>query len=268
MHRSVITSILYLSVLSCTSPKQPVSIIQKEFHLPLIVQKQTNDTNEYMKVDGINEIFFGFAGKHTFTDTLFLDDNFIQGDTTPDTDFLRERSSPERKDAFTTDGFQIFPDYKTSVYYKKQYYPTFWYFPVYVVNTTSTTKIFFGKDSYVFGIQEAIDTSSTWDDWRPVEARGFDFCGNGDFGIKVHPGEFVMFLVPKYQGEEKNAMRIRLRVGESLYISGPYEGTFSAKQFDISKKSFIYKLIKDPKNKVPFDQFYGAIPKGYDAYLY
>lgn len=264
---AIIIPILCQLILSCTSPNLPVAVIRKDFHLPVIVQKHLNDTIEYMKVDFLNGIYFKFAGKYKFTDTLFLDKDFIHGDTSPEADIVRERSRPERKDSLTTDGFQVFPDYKTSIYYKEPYYSnTFCYFPVYVVNETSTTKIFFGKDSHVFGIQEAVDVTDYWDNWRPIEARGFDFCGNGYFGIKVHPGEFVMFLVPKYQGEEKNIMRIRLEIGESLYISGPYVGTFNAKQFEILKTTYIYRCIKDPKNRLPFDLFYGAIPKGYDPY--
>lgn len=141
----------------------------------------------------------------------------------------------------------------------------YFYFPVYVVNETSRTKLFIGKDSYVFGIQEAIDTSK-WvsGEWRPIESRGNDFCGNGYFGLKIHPGEFVMFLVPKYEGSEKQTMRVRLQIGESIYISHSYEGTFNLKQFDVKKESWIYDRLQVDKSSTIQWMFYGATPKGFD----
>jgi len=193
-------------------------------------------------------------------------DGFLLGDTTSEKDMLWEQSRPKFRDSLTTDGFQIFPDYNTSVHNKRDFYPNFFcYFPVYVVNETSSTKVFFAKDSHVFGIQEAIDASNLSDEWRPIEARGFDFCGNGSFGVKVHPGEFIMFLVPKYQGEEKNAMRIRLQIGESLYISRSYEGTFDTSQFNIPNSPLFRHYTVDRKAISSYSGFYGAIPRGYDS---
>jgi hypothetical protein len=186
-------------------------------------------------------------------------------DTIAKTDILWEQSRPKFRDSLVTDGFQIFPEYSTSIHYKHDYYPnTFCYFPVYVVNETSSTKVFFAKDAHVFGIQEAIDASNLSNQWRPIEAQGPDICGNGSFGIKVHSGEFVMFLVPKYQGEEKNAMRIRLQIGESLYISRFYEGTFNTSQFNIAKSPVFHRYTIDRKAITSYWGFYGAIPKGYD----
>jgi hypothetical protein len=257
------TIIISLFIFSCTSPKQPAIKIREDFHIPVIVQKQSPDSIKYRKADCISEAYFRFSGKYKFTDTLRFDDNDRFRDIA---DIIPEYSFTKKNDSLSTDGFQVFPDYKSSVYYKEKYADnaeTFCYFPVYVVNETSKTKVFIAKDRHVFAIQEAVDKTD-WEKWYPIEAEGPDFCGNGYFGVKVHPGEFIVFLVPKYQGEEKNRMRIRLQVGEGLYISKPYEGTFSAKQFNIPKESYLYKRLKDPKNDFRYWRFYQAIPKGFD----
>jgi hypothetical protein len=212
---------LLLLSLACTTPNQSVVNSRKDFHLPVIVQDPAGDTIEHQKIGCINSVYFRFAGKSKFTDTLLLDKDGFVGDTIAKADILWEQSRPKFRDSLSTDGFQVFPDYNTSIYYKQDYYPkAFCYFPVYVVNETSSTKVFFEKDDHVFGIQEAVDASDLSDQWRPIEAQGPAFCENGDLGIKVHPGEFVMFLVPKYYGKEKNAMRIRLQVGESYTSPG------------------------------------------------
>lgn len=266
---AIIIPSLLLLILACTTRNQPVTDNRQNFRLPVIVEKPTGDTIEYLKADFISEVYFTFAGKSKFTDTLLLDNGFLLRDTTFEKDVIREYSCPAPGDSLATDGFQIFPDYNTSIHYKEEYMPNafcYCYFPVYVVNETSTTKVFIGKDSHVFGIQEAIDRTDGWNHWHPIEGEGFDFCGNGYFGLKVHPGEFVMFLVPKYQGEERDLMRIRLEIGESLYISRSYEGTFSVRQFNIPKTLRYHRYLSDPKNRLPYSSFYGAIPKGYDAY--
>lgn len=264
---TIIIPLLLQLIMSCTFPDQPAVNVRKDFVLPVVVQGPAEDTIEYLKADFLGMGDFRFAGKSKFSDTLLLDKDGFLRDTTSVTDILQEYSGPAPKDSLATDGFQIFPDYNASIHYKDEYFGnTLCYFPVYVVNETSSTKIFLGKDSHVFAIQEAIDTTGGGKHWRPIEAKGYDFCGNGDFGIKVHPGEFVMFLVPKYQGNEKNAMRIRLKIGESLYISRFYDGTFSARQFNISNASWFYRYLGNEKNRISYESFYGAIPKGYDPY--
>ncbi|MBW8684706.1 hypothetical protein [Chitinophaga rhizophila] len=265
--QNLLTSIpILFLLLSCKSYIKPATNVKEKFHCPAVVQKQTKHPVACLEMDFMNEVFFEFRGKYKFTDTLFWDDDRPWQDSTSENDFINEQSQPEINDSLHTDGFQIIPDYRTSIYCKNHLYgETYCYFPVYIVNETSSTKVFYGKDSYAFGIQEAIDTSGS-KQWHPIEAMAFDFCGNGSFGVKVHPGEFVILLVLKYQGELANAMRLRIRIGESLYISRSFIGSYSAKQFNINKDTRPYRNLKDRKNRPPFDLFYGAIPKGHDPY--
>ncbi len=233
------------------------------FTLPFVVQASTKDIIELSKSDFLNHTWFQFHGKYKFRDTLHLDGRYKR-DTSYMSDYLWEYSKPDKNDSLTTDGFQIFTDYNTTIYKKEEYSTRGkYYFPVYVVNETSNTKVFIGKDDYVFGLQEAVDTSDN-DIWRPIECKAFDFCGNGYFGLKVHPGEFIMFLVPKYEGDEKSLMRIRLQIGESLYLSQSFTGTFNRKQLVTKKETSVYDGLESNKTSCIRWMFYGAVPKGYD----
>jgi hypothetical protein len=266
---AIVISLLCELMLCCTSPNQPKADISREFHIPIIIQESSKDTLNYHSADCISEADFDFIGKFKFTDTLTLkkyDEGYLNAKhLIPHTDIVFERSSPKPLESLATDGFQIIPDYKTTICPEKKYEGTsFCYFPVYVINETSATKAFFAKGHRVFGIQEALDTSSGSLQWRPIEHKPIEVCANGSFIVNVHPGEFIMFLAPKYQGELKRGMRIRLMVDESLYISAPYQGTFSAKQFDMSKESLLYNFTKN--SRFPLWSFYGAIPRELDTY--
>lgn len=264
MYKNTVAIFLLLFALnSCTQQQSKNDSERKTFNIPIVIQEQTKDTVELFKYDALSEVWFKFYGKYKFTDTLKLAENHKPYITYRE-DYIHEYWRPTEKDTLTTDGFQIFPDYKTTIYHKEDYLKRGnYYFPVYVVNETSRTKVFTAKDSYVFGVQEAIDTSE-WHLWRPIESRGSDFCGNGYWGLKIHPREFIMFLVPKYDGKEKQRMRIRLQIGESIYISQSYEGTFNRKQFEIKKKSWMDNTLKEDKASMIKGLFYGGTPKGYD----
>lgn len=263
MNRPIIIILFLLTLSACKHQDKRVATVYQDFKLPIIVQSQTKDIIEFTKADFLNHSLFRFYGKFKFTDTLYFEKD-RKRDTTYRKDFIREYSRPQKNDTLTTDGLQIFVDYRTTMYNKDEYLRKGeYYFPVYVVNETSRTKIFIGKDSYVFGLQEATDTSQ-YDEWRPIECRGPDFCGNGYFGLKIHPGEFVMFLVPKYAGDEKSLMRIRLQIGESIYLSQSFIGTFNRKQFNTKKGTWAYDRLQEDKSSTIQWMFYGATPKGYD----
>lgn len=248
---------------ACKQKDQNAAMVNRDFQLPIVIQTPTKDTIEFKNIEFLDESSFIFYGKFKFSDTLYIDEH-PKLETNYEKDFLSNYSRPGIDDPLTTDGFQIFTDYKTTIYNKRKYLSKGeYYFPVYIVNETSRTKVFTGKDNYVLGLQEAVDSSQYYK-WRPIECRGFDFCGNGYFGLKIHPGEFVMFLAPKYNGKEKNLMRIRLKIGESIYLSKSFFGTFNHKQFDLNKGSWAYyRLLEDKASTIQW-MFFGATPKGYD----
>lgn len=264
MNRSINILLLLFIFSACKQQDKEVVTINRDFQLPNIVQDPTKDTIEFISTDFLNDSRFRFCGKYKFTENLHFN-NRCKLDTTYGKDFSCEYSNQIENDSLSSDGFQIYADYKTTLYRKDEdMRKGEYYFPVYIVNETSRTKVFVGKDSYALGLQEAVDTS-TFGQWRPIECRGFDFCGNGYFGLKVHPGEFVVFIAPKYAGETKGLMRIRLQVGESVYLSKSFIGSYNPKQFIIKKDSWPYERLKIDKASAIQWLFYGADPKGYDS---
>lgn len=252
--------------LICCKHKQIEKITDKRyFEIPVVQQVAIKDTMACFNVDFLDGVWFKFCGKFKFTDTLKLGEK-IEFDTTFKKDYLFEYPTREESEEFeklNSDGFQLFVDYKTTIYQKNKYDKGNSYFPVYLVNETSHTKGFVGKDNYVFGIQEAIDTCR-WGEWRPIESVGFDFCGNGTFWLKVKPGEFVLFLVPKYQGDQTQQMRLRVKVDKTIYFSLPYRGNFNYKQFILKDSTFNYDILNRYGAYELQYLFYGAVPKGYD----
>lgn len=244
--------ILFLCSCNISNKKLDTNIVG--FKFPVIIQQTKFDSLEQWKADGINEIFPKFIGQYKFTDTVNFDDE-------------RQRRNIDEKqykweqnvydfDTLSSDGLQIYTDYNKTIF-SKLYYGAIkanTFFPVYIVNQTTEPKLFIAKDSYVFAIQEAVDTSD-YNSWYAIEARGFDFCGNGYFRRKVMPKEFIVFLVPKYSGTDTTYLRIRIQIGESVIISKPYKGSFDKKQFKMTKENIWAKDFKKLDYKW---MFYGA----------
>jgi hypothetical protein len=252
-------------IVSCKQKERDIRRTKGYFEIPIVEQERLKDSLTLFKVDFLDCTEFLFYGKYKFTDTLKLSDQF-QLDTLQRKDYLdiyEYEKSKEELNKLNFDGFQLYVDYKTTICVKKNKYDNGnSYFPVYLVNETSHTKVFQGADNNVFGIQEATDSTSG--QWRPIESVPFGFCGNGYFWLKVKPEEFVLFLVPKYEGDQKQQMRIRLKVNDMTYLSPPFFGTFNYKQFIINKENPYFEILnKFGASEFQF-WFYGAVPKGYD----
>ncbi len=211
---------------------------------------------KFIKEEYVSEFFPKFVGKYKYTDTLHLSDRWTK-DTTLKNDFIWDYSGLDT-DKLTFNGFEIIPDYSTTIYWH-MYGPCNAYYPVYIVNETSEIKEFFGKDGHVFGLEEALDSSKYW---RPIEGRGFDFCGNGHWRIKVHPQEFMVVLFPKYLGTFKTKLRVRISNLNSVFVSNSFEGVISEKQLSLRKGDYLYRMLMENKENVVEGCFYGAIPLG------
>lgn len=154
-------SLLSAMLFSCHTIQQPEQPEKKKFHLPVILQDSSLEKAVLMEAKAVNPTSFRVMGKFRFCDTLKLQNEGPYIDIAPEhSDILHEKSGIGIWDSLNTDGFQIFADYKTSIHYRNSEYElTQVYFPVYLVNETDTTKIFFGKDHHAWGVQEAKDTS-------------------------------------------------------------------------------------------------------------
>ena len=257
MNRTFIIIVLFIS--GCSTKQNQPPLENDRFKLPPIIQNENIDTIKAFKSERMKGVYPQLIGKFKFGDTI----NFskLGQQQMSEKDYLWEVQNAYDSDSLSSDGLQIIPDYKTSVAYSRFGPIKTLHFPVYVVNETYEPRIFFGKDSHGFAIQEAIDTSD-YSLWHPIESNGFDFCGNGRFRKKLKSKEFLIFLMPKYSGSDTTSLRIRFQIGESVFISKTYSGTINPKQFDIEKKAWIYDRLKESKGDAASFIFYGGRPKG------
>lgn len=237
------------------------SSLQKNNHsflIPVILQESSGDTFHLFKENFISDSWPKFITKSMFCDSLDLSENAAVA-TSLKYDLLYE-SYHGALDSFGLDGLELYADYQTSVSRSGVSFAPIanCYFPVYIVNQTPNTKLVMGKDNYVFALQEAQDADGRW---HPIEQRGFDFCGNGYWGLKVHTGEFVTVLFPKYEGTYKTKMRVRFRNRDIIYVSKPYDGRVNTTQFflDSSEDNYWKTYIKNSPDAIQ-NMFYGSIP--------
>jgi hypothetical protein len=188
----------------------------------------------------IQEAYPPFVGRFRFAARLALEHPDRVGPDEQRTDFARYIAL-EDSTGWGTDGLEVAADYAQSVAYQKPgnlgaYAPLFpprRTFPVYVANTSPHRKLLHGKNQRVFAIQEAQDRSGQW---RPIESNGPDFCGNGQWVLKLRPGQMGVFLMDKYGGSFQTLLRVRLQNGESRYVSAPYKGQIDERQFALSAR--------------------------------
>ena len=245
---------LSLFLLSCVTPQ---SEKQKLFTVPVIVQDSSKKTIETFNTNSINQSMAIFIGKSAFCDSYSFTNHYINNQNYKN-DFL-DKKELFLSDSLKTDGFELFPDYKNTVFWSNQdEEKTYRYYPVYVANNTPNTKVFKGKDQHVIVIQEALDSNKNW---RPIEGRKLFFCGIGYWGLKIHSNEFVALLIPKYDGKFKTKIRLRLEIGDIIYVSTPYEGYINQKQFHFNKQDdYLYKQYIENKTNAIKHLFLGSIP--------
>lgn len=167
----------------------------------------------------------------------------------------------DKLDTLPSDGLQIFADYNTTIVNDSLYAG----YPIYLVNETSNTKMVFGRINNRI-MQEALDSNGRW---RPIEYRP-DFCawvcGNGYFwGINIRSNEYLLVYLPKYSGNYKTKMRIRVRGFNTEYISNPFDGIMNYSQFYVRKDICMHwYMVLDRREEAINGAFGGTVPLGYD----
>lgn len=252
-----IKSFLILALLaflfSCNRKKENKN---EHFKIPIIRQHSIMQKIQHINTDSMISTCPSFEGKFSFADTIHLSgndnkDNNLSKDMVP---YALLMST----DTISSCGFEIFTDYKTDVYlYNFTVKEGNYNYPVYAVNQTPRNLFFTGKDNHVFAIQEAIDSMGQW---RPIEFMFNDFCGVGNFGLIVRPNEYVCFLIPKYKGSYSTKLRVRVEIGNSIYVSSPFKGTINYGQFFYKKNQFPDYNIENYKTNTVLHYFLGSIP--------
>jgi hypothetical protein len=226
------------------------------FKPPVIVQS-ASDSIEPWNEETINDAFTIFVGQFKFSDTVKSVDRmqaFTFGDLYETTEEKLEF------DRLSSDGLQIYPDYATTVYTKPHegFTKAKICFPLYIINPTTTEKIF-SSTYFSDAIQEALDKGSS--KWYAIETIYHDFCGRNYLRRKIPPGDFVMLLMPKYAGSYTTYIRTRISIGRNILISKPYKGVINKKQFTAFDPRM---FIKESEQGLFGWSFLGAEPKPKD----
>jgi hypothetical protein len=261
--KHLISILAFFMLFSCGEKRQQIVPVSKtndetEFKIPIISQNHITDAIVDFPTKNINSSFFEVAVKTFPSDTLKISLDFYQ-----DSSVWKDLNRHIYDTIFNNvsyDGFEIQTDYSSSVY-KTWLGPgkLFQFYPIYIINKTSRNKYFPGKDSYAFGIQEAVDTNGIW---RPIEGRGFDFCGNGYWNLRVGPNESLVLLAPKYKGNYSTKLRVRIKIGTMIYVSKGFDGYINYNQFLLEKDSHFADCLKEDKTATIQDIFYGSNPLG------
>ena len=259
--KELLSIILILAVFGCNKKSNSNNV--EVFKKPQIINSQFADTLNptLFRAENVSNVFQTVVGKYKFQS--IVDINPENRVTTFSKDYLIGSSRIRPNDSIDVNGLEIIIDYNKSIAYSPDYHhiPTVHeYYPVYFVNSTSTDKIFFGKDSYAFGIQEAQEKEPIYSHWRPIESRGYDFCGNGNWGLIVHPQEFVVVLMRKYEGNYETNLRVRFQIGENILVSRSFKGTIDQSQFSVLDSSYLELKLKETNGGAASWLFYGATP--------
>lgn len=226
------------------------------FEIPKVFQPNAPLHLKPQKRKYINPYFPTFLGKFPFSTNLAIDNqqHFIA-----DEDYLFY--SGDSIETYGGDGLQLIPAPQIKLaelpYYRLDDSA---HFPVFIVNETPLTKTIEGKDGHLFAIQEAKDSNGMW---RPIEQRGFDFCGNGRWGLKIYPQEYGVFLMPLYEGSYFTELRVRFRNGDNIIISKSYKGMINYDQFYFEPDSEMKKHITHSPLAIVNVTFYGSYPLEY-----
>jgi len=244
----------------CSGNKTKVDI-PGNFSLPRVFQYDNSikDSLSYIKSDCIIDASTFFIQKFKFGDTVEINNRGMKEMTDLGSDLIVGDSLSLRRlrDSLTSDGLEVIPDYKMSIPINWPSISNGYYYPIYVVNETSSDKLFTARDRYVSAIQEAKDKQG---EWRPVESKRFDFTGNGRWALVIHPNEFALFITAKYEGTFKTLMRVRMRIGDVTYLSKAFEGSVNEKQFLLKPDSYQYNEFKKDKSISITRRFLGATP--------
>ena len=245
--------------------------IEGEFHLPVLVHNNSPARIDYLQKNQLSELEGVYIGKFKWTDTLLVTAALLDHrswGTEDELDYLAE----ERNGGYLeTDGLQLFPDYNSTVAYTSRFpsndknYEALVYYPVYLVNETNRPK-FYKFDSYKgCPLQEAMDDDAhEGKNWRPMESSIRLNCINSNWNVRIQPGEFVLFLLPKYFGTTTTALRVRMKNGPNIIVSKSFLGLVNPKQLKVEKGSWQDRYLKTGYLMAIDDLFYGATPKGYE----
>ncbi|MBK7442858.1 MAG: hypothetical protein IPI65_15400 [Bacteroidetes bacterium] len=241
----------------------PTIIAQNSARFPVVLNKylRNPDTIHYFESNDLMNSLPIYMGKHRISDTILLqkpEDYFIEG--TPRNDLIK---SDKTYDSLDFSGLEIVADYGTTIpmrYRNKvidkrsQIYA---YFPVYILNNNETEKYLNYESIYAKGLQLKDALFFEPIEFFDVQATCFDM----NYFIKLLPGEFVLVLFKKYQGDTKGPLRIMIKNSGSTLYSAPFNASYNKSQINFGAN--YEKVIKPNPNTLSniYRYFLGRIPQ-------
>lgn len=218
----------------------------KKFRMPVIKNfYQGKEGVKLAKTDVMLPTYSRFVGKYKFADSINLDKDKLEGGYVGNRHLIREMA-----DTIDVNSFEFRTDYEQDVYVNRFDNELYAYYPVYFINTSQSDKLFMEAS----GIHEALKSDHRWY-WQPIEFASPG--GSESVPVIVKPGEFVVVLMRKYKGSFKTKLRVRFRMGASIYISKSFPGMISRGQFKLKNKEVITDL-QDGYRHLVWKWFYGA----------
>ena len=245
--------------MACSKPEASKQDSRAAFSIPRIAQaKDSISSDSLVHTDHLEVASIRYWGKFRFAESINLT---AKPDSFPSGDHIHGGPNNSRLDpTIGTDGLQIASVYAATIVISDGYSGGASKYPVFLYNETTRPKVLWGKESRVFAIQEAVD-SSGW--WRPIEGTPNFSDGFGQWGEVIHPGQFVAFGMTKYEGNYETELRIRLLNGNMMYVSQPVRGDINYAQFRLEPSSYYSELMaKDPLTTI-IRSFYWSVPLEY-----
>ena len=272
-NRSLVAAIIILGFFAFKNTKEDKAI-PLSFKCPDILHQDVSKGFQFLHPGFMSRSQPVLIGKYTFTDSLQLpiDLDIVKEQTSED--IIYEYEARHRRLYLPMDGLQLIPDpdetviFNTSRYNDDQSLQSLLFYPVYVVNETEEMKYLHLFNYEPLAIQEAKEPAETYpqSSWRPIEKRKGIGCTIAERYMKIKPGEFVMFIMPKYDGYFFTDIRVRLRNGANTLVSKPFPGNILLTQF-------MEDPAKDDKAGESYSPsqldwfFFGSIPQGVDRRL-
>jgi hypothetical protein len=247
-----------LLLIACSKPAAKNVEARAVFTIPRIAQAiDSLPTDSLVHSDHLDVANVNYWGKFRFSNSIDLQSH---SDSFPRLDHIESGPWLGSRDSISTDGLQLVMDYSTTISLKDHPSRIGAKYPVFLVNETTKPKVLWGKESRVYAIQEAVDSSGRW---RPIEGKPYNGDGYGQWGEVIRPGQFVAFGMTKYAGDYKTRIRVRLVNDEAIYVSQPVRGAINYAQFRMKPDTYFFKLMQKEPIKTIVTSFYGALPLEY-----
>ncbi len=254
------TIFLFLGCLLYGCAPAPVSqpCERERFSTPIWVDSLNDEKTEAFTANCIGSNKPIFMGIYDFGDSIFvpIKANFLANANKYVENYTKNRAYFEN---FSSDGLELIVDTinAAKVYNGVQ---TNNFTPIYIVNSTLSSKHIIGRDYEINGLQEAVfDSGHSW--IYPIEGEVNHSCGCCPMFAELKPKQFAVILVKKYTGKFKTHLRTRLSIDGNIYITKLYTGCIDTMQFYFSPKSLIKKRIDEKDDRIDlFYDFYGSVP--------